>query len=266
MFYSENELFFDHWIQLHIIKCGKRTNAVNHSFGPKSREHSWLIFVKQGEGLLKMDGRTLKFREHCVFSTFPNKEFEYTFFGNSDIMWICFDEAFSILPNHLGLHPHSPIKYIDDFSKVEAAFDAMYSLSKSNLQSDQYRILSHFYELFAILTEKTKVIRIPGTSYVDYAVRYFENNYMNEIYIAEIAKMLGIESSYFSKLFRNKIGINPIEYLTKVRVDKAKQLLKFPPYSIKNVAKAVGFSDPLYFSKMFKRYTGMSPSEYSKAI
>jgi len=264
MFYSENELFFDHWIQLHIIKCGKRTNAINHSFGPMSRKHSWMIFVKNGTGKLTMDGRTIPFHEHCVFCTFPNQEFEYTFSGSSDIMWICFDEAFSILPNHLGLHPHAPIKYIENFSEIESAFDAIYSLSLSNLQSDQYRILSHFYSLFAILTEKTREIRIPDASYVDYAIRYFENNYMNEIYIADLSKMLGIESSYFSKLFKSTVGQSPIEYLTQVRIDKAKQFLKFPPYSIKNVAKAVGFSDPLYFSKKFKHYTGLSPSDFSK--
>ncbi len=266
MFYSENELFFDHWIQLHIIKCGKRINAVNHSFGPKSRNHSWLIFVKSGTGILKAEGKELEFHEHCLICTFPNREFEYTFFGKSDIIWICFDEALSILPNHFGLHPHAPIKYIENFSEVEAAFDAIYSLSLSNLQSDQYRILSHFYSLFANLTEKTRAIRIPDTSYVEYAIRYFENNYMNEIYISDLAKTLGIESSYFSKLFKNKIGISPIEYLTKIRVEKAMQLLKFPPFSIKNIASAVGFSDALYFSKKFKQYTGMNPTEFSKTI
>jgi AraC-like DNA-binding protein len=266
MFYSENELFFDHWIQLHIIKCGKRTNAINHSFGPKSRNHTWLIFVKNGEGVLKTEGRTVEFHEHCVICTFPNCEFEYTFSGNSDIIWICFDEAFSILPNHLGLHPHAPIKYIEDFSAVENAFDTIYSLSKSNFQSDQYRILSHFYALFALLADKTRELRIPDASYVNYAIRYFENNYMNDIYITDLSKTLGIESSYFSKIFRKKMGISPIEYLTRVRVDKAKQLLKFPPYSIKSIAAAVGFSDPLYFSKKFKKYTGMNPSEFAKTI
>ncbi len=266
MFYSENELFFDHWIQLHIIKCGKRTNAIDHSFGPKSRNHSWLIFVKKGEGVLKTEGKEIAFHDHCVICTFPDHEFEYNFFGNSDIIWICFDEAFSILPNHLGLHPRSPIKYIEIFSEVESAFDAIYSLSNSNFQSDQYRILSHFYALFALLTDKNRELKIPDASYTDYAIRYFENNYMNEIYISDLSKTLGIESSYFSKLFKDSTALSPIEYLTRVRIDKAKQLLKFPPYSIKSIAQAVGFSDPLYFSKKFKQYTGMSPSEFAHSI
>ena len=266
MFYAENDLFFDHWIQLHIIKCGKRSNAIDHSFGPLSRNHTWLIFVKKGSGVLKTEGRSIRFGEHSVICTFPNREFEYNFFGESDIVWICFDEAFPILPNHLGLHVHSPIKYIEDFSAVEKAFDAIYSLSKSSLQSDQYRILSYFYSLFAALTEKDRKVRIPSASYVDYAIRYFENNYMNEIYIKDLAKTLGIESSYFSRLFKSRIGETPIEYLTKIRVEKAQQLLKFPPYSVKDVAEAVGFSDPLYFSRAFKRQTGMSPTEYAKSF
>ena len=266
MFYSENELFFDHWIQLHIIKCGKRTDAIDHSYVPKSRNHSWLIFVKNGEGVLKTEGREIKFSKHCLICTFPNREFEYTFSGKADIIWICFDEAFSILPNHLGIHAHAPIKYIDNFSEVEAAFDTIYSLSRSNLQSDQYRILSNFYALFAMLTDKDRVVKIPDASYVEYAIRYFETNYMNEIYIAKLARTLGIESSYFSRLFKNKTGISPTEYLTQVRIDKAKQLLKFPPYTVKSVANAVGFTDALYFSKKFKRLTGMNPTEFSKTV
>ncbi len=266
MFYAENDLFFDHWIQFHIIKCGKRTNAIDHSFGPKSRNHTWLIFVKKGNGVLKTEGRSIAFKEHCVICTFPNREFEYTFFGDSDIVWICFDEAFPILPNHLGLHAHAPIKYIEDFAAVETAFDSIYSLSKSCLQSDQYRILSHFYTLFATLTEKDREVRIPTASYVDFALRYFENNYMNEIYVSDVAKSLGIESSYFSRLFKYKIGESPIEYLTKIRIEKAQQLLKFPPYSVKDVAAAVGFSDPLYFSKAFKRHVGMNPTAYAKSL
>ena len=265
MFYSENELFFDHWIQLLIIKCGTRTNAFNHSFGPKTRNHTWLIFVKNGEGVLKTEGRSVPFHQHCIICTFPNLEFEYTFFGNSDIIWICFDEALSILPNHLGLHARNPIKYIENFSEVERTFDAIYSLSRSNLQSDQYKILSYFYSLFALLTEKNKELRVPDASYVNYAIRFLENNYMNEIYVSDLAKTLGIEPSYFSKLFKDKVGMSPIEYLIQVRIDKAKQLLKFPQYSIKSIATAVGFPDALYFSKKFKQYTGVSPTEFSKA-
>ena len=58
-------------------------------------------------------------------------------FRKKSVFEICFDEAFSILPNHLGLHAHSPVKYIENFAEVENAFDAIYSLSHSNLQSDQ---------------------------------------------------------------------------------------------------------------------------------
>ena len=115
-----------------------------------------------------------------------------------------------------------------------------------------------------MLTEKNRALKIPDASYVDYAIRYFENNYMNEIYISDLSKTLGIESSYFSKLFKSKTGTAPIEYLTRVRIDKAKQLLKFPPYSIKSISKAVGFTDPLYFSKKFKQYTGINPTDFSK--
>lgn len=66
---------------------------------------------------------------------------------------------------------------------------------------------------------------------------------------------------YISLIFKEKTGINFIDYLSKIRIEKAKLLLKEGTLSIQEIGEAVGYPNPQYFSKVFKRLTDMSPSE-----
>ena len=67
---------------------------------------------------------------------------------------------------------------------------------------------------------------------------------------------------YFSKIFKEETGENFIEYLTKIRIEKAKELLVKPDISIKEAGIRSGYTDPNYFSRIFKKQTDMTPSEY----
>lgn len=96
------------------------------------------------------------------------------------------------------------------------------------------------------------------------ALEYIENNTEKDISLNEISEMLNISSYYFSKLFKEETGEGFVEFLTKKRVDKAKELLKDPAKSIKEVGSDCGYSDPNYFSRIFKKATGMTPTEYKE--
>ena len=63
----------------------------------------------------------------------------------------------------------------------------------------------------------------------------------------------------FRRLFSECMGLSPVEYRNKLRVQKAVDLLKMKKYSVGEVAEMVGISDIKYFSKLFKRYTGATP-------
>ncbi len=98
------------------------------------------------------------------------------------------------------------------------------------------------------------------------AIDYIEENFHKEISLDELAGELGISSYYFSKLFKEEKGEGFVEYLTRRRVDEAKDLLKRPEHSIKEVGVACGYSDPNYFSRIFKKATGMTPTEYKDRL
>ena len=77
---------------------------------------------------------------------------------------------------------------------------------------------------------------------------------------------MDISPYYFSKLFKEETDQTFVEYLTGLRVEKAKEMLISPAASIKEVCMAVGYSDPNYFSRIFKKVTGRTPTEYRDHI
>lgn len=94
------------------------------------------------------------------------------------------------------------------------------------------------------------------------AVDYIDENYCNKISLDEIANFVGISKFYFSNIFKKEKNINFTSYLNKVRIEKAKQLLKNPQKTVSQIFDQVGFNDQQYFSKTFKKYTGMTVTEY----
>lgn len=77
-----------------------------------------------------------------------------------------------------------------------------------------------------------------------------------------VTEHLAMSTSYFSAIFKAKTGSTFVEYLTRLRMEKAKQILAMTDRRTYEVAEDVGFSDPHYFSVAFKRVTGMTPKEY----
>ncbi|MDN5276704.1 MAG: two-component system, response regulator YesN [Clostridiales bacterium] len=75
-----------------------------------------------------------------------------------------------------------------------------------------------------------------------------------------------ISPYYLSHLFKEELNITFLEYLTMVRMEEAKKLLKDTSLSIVAIASQVGYEDASYFSKVFKKYVGISPAQYRKNL
>lgn len=91
---------------------------------------------------------------------------------------------------------------------------------------------------------------------------YIDENYAKDISLDDVSRMVDISPYYFSKLFKQEVGENFIEYVTRTRIKNARRFLEDSRYSIKEVCVMSGYSDPNYFSRIFKKYEGMTPSEY----
>lgn len=99
------------------------------------------------------------------------------------------------------------------------------------------------------------------------AVEYIKENYFNtELSLNAICKHLLMSTSYFSSIFKNYTGQTFVEYLTKVRVEKAMELLKATSLKTYEIAEKVGYNDAHYFSMIFKKASGCSPSDYRDRV
>ncbi len=101
---------------------------------------------------------------------------------------------------------------------------------------------------------------------VSKAKAYIKENFSRDISLDDVSREVNVSPYYFSKLFKEEEGQNFIEYLTKIRVDRAKQLLCEETLSIKEISIMVGYADPNYFSRIFRKQMDMSPREYRESM
>ena len=98
------------------------------------------------------------------------------------------------------------------------------------------------------------------------ALKFIRENYKKNLTLESVAQQVYISPYYLSHLFKEELGITFVEYLTKVRIDEAKRLLKDSSMSIVAIALEVGYQDASYFSKVFKKVVGLSPNQYRKNL
>ncbi len=91
---------------------------------------------------------------------------------------------------------------------------------------------------------------------------FIENNLRNNISLTDVAESVYLNPSYLSRLFKQELGENVINYINRIRVEKAQKLLVSTNMKIIDIAKETGFSSSGYFSAVFRRYTGMNPMDY----
>lgn len=96
------------------------------------------------------------------------------------------------------------------------------------------------------------------------AKKYLENNYKDDIKLQNVAENIRLSPNYLGYLFKKELSVNITEYLTQLRIEKAKELLRDTNMKSYQIAEATGFSDNAYFSKVFKKAAGMNPNEFRK--
>ncbi len=94
--------------------------------------------------------------------------------------------------------------------------------------------------------------------------RFIADNYMTNINLDEVAKLVCLSPTYVSEIFKRKTGENFSEYLIDYRIEIAKDMLKDIRYKVVDVSLMIGYTDSKYFSRLFKKKVGVNPTDYRK--
>ncbi|MET3730108.1 two-component system response regulator YesN [Fictibacillus halophilus] len=96
--------------------------------------------------------------------------------------------------------------------------------------------------------------------------QYIVQHSHEDISLETLGRKVGLSPIYISKMFKEKLGINYIDFLTECRIEKAKKLMADPEKSLKEITYEVGYHEPNYFSKVFKKMVTLSPTEYRRTV
>lgn len=94
------------------------------------------------------------------------------------------------------------------------------------------------------------------------AVKFIDDHYSENISLSVVANKLGLSSSYLSTKFSQDMGMGFVDYVNKVRIEKACLYLKQGYYKVYEISEKVGFNDTKYFTKLFKKITGSTPKKF----
>ncbi|HEX7057984.1 MAG TPA: response regulator [Bacilli bacterium] len=133
-------------------------------------------------------------------------------------------------------------------------------------QAQNYQQLSaELQGIIAKLTSATDALKNRVEPDVTQQIKRFIIEHADrDVSLEAIAERFGLSPFYISKIFKEQIGINYIDFLTESRIEKAKNLLANSELSLKEITYQIGYNDPNYFSRVFKKVCGVSPTEYRK--
>jgi len=108
-------------------------------------------------------------------------------------------------------------------------------------------------------------IPVEGEGGFQEVLRHIEENFQGPLSLDVLAKIAHITPQHLCRLFRQHLNARPFEYITRVRLQKAKaSMLSQAGWPLRQIAEASGFTDPSYFSKQFRHYEGMTPMAFRR--
>ena len=101
---------------------------------------------------------------------------------------------------------------------------------------------------------------------IDNVIRDIRDHYMEDISLTSLADKYSISIGHLSNMIKERLQVGFSDYISSLRMQRAKELLRDESMSIQEIAETVGYNDYFYFTKVFKKIVGISPSKYRKSI
>jgi AraC-like DNA-binding protein len=95
---------------------------------------------------------------------------------------------------------------------------------------------------------------------------YLSENVENKVTFQDVVKKFNLSPSVLKKIFREQVGCGVMDYFTRLKIDRAKEMIREEKYNFTEISERLEFNNSQYFTTVFKRVSGMTPSEYAKSV
>lgn len=257
---------------IYLKLCGMEHCMPDYRFDPGDREGYHLHIILEGKGTLCVNGVEQKLHFGQMFVTKPGEETWYK--ADSEDPWAYCWMAFD---GKIAKECIEKAGFFDGVNSMECHVDQQnfYALVQRLLSqvvlkpSAVYANTGMLLEFIGLAIESYnesankvhKFHEYHADTYVEYAANFIRANFATAT-VNNVAKTIGIHRSYLTTIFKKKMGVSPQEYLLQCRLKHACKLLAETNNPIQEIARNVGYDNPLTFSKIFKSYYGVSPREY----
>lgn len=224
-----------------------------------------LIYIFSGSGIFVLNGKeeVISAGHLLLYPPHVPQIYSYFYKDKPEVYWIHFTgnsvdqilEKFQIHSGHIGIHLQLKNLFQEIIMELQ--------LKKTCFDAVTEALFTKMLALIHRSQTDSKMDSKVGFQ-LDRLIIFLNQTYQNAWTVKDMAEFCSLSESYFSHHFKEIVGIPPMQYLTELRILKAKDLLLGDDLSISSVASLLGYEDPLYFSKVFKKTTGISPRNYQK--
>jgi len=226
-----------------------------------------ILYSVKGTGLITIDGKTYEVPEKTGF--YLNKGVEYHYRPKGDtwtVNWVAVDFGMQEAKEMLFFGSRfilTSYKYPDKLDVIfkdiynALAVDPAYGNMKAS--AELYRFAIEYNRQIAEIPEVTE----KSNRVINRIIDYINEHYSEDISLDMLCEAAGgLSEQYLCRLFKQNIGMRPIEYILKKRIGIARSYLEKTDLPINDIAQLTGFNNTSYFYRNFKKFTGTSPLSY----
>jgi AraC-like DNA-binding protein len=270
-----------------IVKTIERIQDISWSMEPNRHENYEMVYMKKGYAVFEISGQPVSLGPNDIVIIKPMQYHKFIVKSENGCEFIVLNFKFENKIN--GEYSEIPLEDFLNFvtSRETGAYITLKVSQKNEIIVLMNRILkerensepgSEFLnyllvlELFVLLSRalkmewensiKTKSPKL--RELINISINFIHNNFERDISLGDISKFVFLSPSYFIRAFKEETGMSPINFLLKVRIDRAKELLADTGLKISDIALSVGFSNQQRFNEMFKKYAHVTPLQYRK--
>ncbi|MDF2724752.1 MAG: transcriptional regulator, AraC family [Paenibacillus sp.] len=246
-------------------------NIAKPEYAIEARKISWynIHFIMQGQLIMHYDHNQVILNKGDAFCMFPGIYYKYGQVSGDKplkMLWISFEGAQShTLLTKAGFSESEPFLRQIMTKELHHTLQQLFVPPSEGYQRS-LELQADFYRAFRLMTpdEESAIPSNGPASWVPKSIQYMQTHYMERVTVQDVSDYLSIHRAYLSKVFTEKVGMTPMRYLEKLKMDKALELLHISTHSIQDIAVMIGYSDPYTFTHAFSKYYGIPPGKWRR--